>query len=125
MSPSDQNYNKLFLRNEVSRTFLKFEIGVILVFFDCKMFFRKLLKVSETPKSNPTAWGLRPFHFFLIRKKTDNEKNKGDALRAMLHDPGEKLNTDMLMDTVIALYTDLNSPQIKNNQNVKGHWLKM
>ena len=61
----------------------------------------------------------------MIRNKTDNEKNKGDALRAMLHDPGEKLNTDMLMDTVIALYTDLNSPQIKNNQNVKGQWLEI
>lgn len=47
-------------------------------------------------------------------------KNRAEGLRGMLYDPGEKLNIDMMMDCVIALYTDLNSPAIKSNKNVKA-----
>ena len=48
------------------------------------------------------------------------DKTRAESLRGMLYDPGEKMNTDMLMDCVIALYTDLNSPQIKTNKNVRA-----
>jgi hypothetical protein len=45
---------------------------------------------------------------------------RDEGIRGMLYDPGERLNVDTLMDCVIALYTDLNSPQIKANKNVKA-----
>jgi len=49
-----------------------------------------------------------------------DQKSGDEFLRAMLYDPGEKLNTDCLLDCIIALYTDLNTPQIKKSENVKS-----
>ena len=48
----------------------------------------------------------------------------GDQRRAELRElisvPGEKVNVDMLMDVLVALYTDTNSTEMRKNKNIKS-----
>lgn len=40
-------------------------------------------------------------------------------LRELISTPGEKVNVDMLMDVLVALYTDTSSAELRKNKNVK------
>lgn len=47
-------------------------------------------------------------------------QTRHNDLRDLLMVPGEKVNVDMLMDVLVALYTDVNCPALKLNKNVKS-----
>lgn len=47
------------------------------------------------------------------------EQRRND-IRDLIMVPGEKVNIDMLMDVLVALYTDVNCPTLKMNKNVKS-----
>ena len=47
------------------------------------------------------------------------EQRRND-IRDLIMVPGEKVNIDMPMDVLVALYTDVNCPTLKMNKNVKS-----
>lgn len=48
------------------------------------------------------------------------EDQRRAELRELISVPGEKVNVDMLMDVLVALYTDTNSTEMRKNKNIKS-----